>query len=300
MNVPKTRGIRHALTSMVPNWLSNRPTLNVGFRSLYALAMVFDFLVEMMLQGVYAAMPGKGTSTALPFIGASRGILQGLTESNTSFAVRLRNWLTFWYNAGSAEVMAQMIQSFLPNNPVVRIVDRAGNWVTANQDGTTTFARDPLWNWDSVSNPERAGWWSDIWVIVYPDPWISWETGVNPAQFPDGWTNPLANTQWQSGGPQGVGIGHNVPRIAVDGILSIVSTWKGAHTYVVAMIFTTIAGLFKPGASTNPGAPDGTWGQWGKYNAGTGTYVPSRTRELNIVGPGYVGHARYWTPLNGG
>lgn len=292
------RGLRHALTSMVPNWLSNRPGANVGFRILYSIALMFDVLVEMMLQGLYAAMPGKGTPTALGVLGQSRGILQGLTETNSAFAVRLRNWLFYWYNAGSGEILAQMIQSFLPGNPQVRIVDRSGNWVTAFQNGTTQAQVDTAWNWDSISNPERANWWSDIWIIVYPDPWVTWEpnNGAGPGT---GWANAAAQTQWSSGGPQGLGIGHQVPRVAVDGILQIVATWKGAHTYVVAIMFTNILGLFTPGSLTSYGNPDGTWGNWGKFSSLLGVWVPARTRELTIFGQ-YVGHVRYWTPAKGG
>jgi hypothetical protein len=85
----------------------------------------------------------------------------------------------------------------------------------------------------------------------------------------------------------------------VDGILQIVSTWKGAHTYVVAMMFTNIDGIFTPGSLSSFGNPDGTWGNWGKYSSLTGTYVPARTRELTVFGL-YVGHVRYWTPAKGG
>lgn len=289
------RGIRHALAGIVPNWLSNRPPFNTGFKILYAIALVFDVLVEMMLQGVYAAMPGKGTPTALGFIGQGRGILQGLAETNVDYAKRLRNWLTFWYNAGSGEVLAQMIQSFLPNSPRVTVIDRSGNFVIANQNGTTAFQRDATWNWDGISNPERMGWWSDIWVIVWPDPWATWEIGGGGGAT--GWTNTAAKAQWHTGGPQGMGIGHQVPRVAVDGIYQIVSTWKGAHTFLVAIVFTTVQGLFSPGTLGTGGNPDGTWGRWGKFD-GT-KWVPSRTRELTVAGT-YVGHCRYWTPGNGG
>lgn len=312
-----TRGLRHALASFVPNWLSNRPGLNVGYRILFTIALVFDTLVETMLQGLYAAMPGKGTPTALSYIGQGRGILQGPNEPNSSYATRLRAWLASWFNAASDEILCIMLQNFLCNAnivqgatvggviPSVTIFDRAGHWVTANNAGVTSSGTDTNWNWDSISNPERIGSWSDIWIIVNPDPFKTWE-GVGKT----GWVNPApaipmgggsyANAQWQLGGPQGVGLGHQVSRAYVNGMLSIISTWKGAHIFVVNVIWTNVASplLFSPGNLTATGNPDGTWGKWGVRNSGTGVYQASRTRELTIGGV-YQGHVRYWTP-NGG
>jgi hypothetical protein len=272
-----------------------------------------DLLIEMMLQGYYAAF-GVGTPTALPVLAQARGILQGLAETDQHFAARLQQWLTYWYDAGSAEMLGFMLQNFIPGSPTIIVWERSGRYTityspTASQpirEFFGAFGNDPNWNWDSVSNPERAGWWSDIWIVVYPDPYADWELPLIPET---GWSNPAAAAQWASGGPQGLGIGHQVPRILVDGVLSIISTWKGAHTYVEAIIWTTaplsdistpFAGmpyLFCPTfLTTFAGNPDGTWGNWGKFSGGM--TVASRTRETTLSGVTY--HTRYWIPPGGG
>jgi hypothetical protein len=341
------RGIRNMLNSIVPNWLANRPPFNTGFKILYAIALAFDVLVEIMLQGLYAAMPGKGTPTALGVIGQGRGILQGLTEANSDFATRLRNWLAYWFNAGSGEILAEMLRRFLPGNPQVTIWDRSGNYAISWPNGSTSFGKDTNWNWDGVSNPERSGWWSDIWIAVYPDPWVTWEVGGGGGAT--GWTNNAAKLQWRSNAsqwsstisynvgdytvrlgiqyqslasnninfppesnpgqwgisanpappPGGLGIGHQVPRVAVDGIYQIVSTWKGAHTFVVALMFTNISTLFQPGELLLFYQPNGAWGRWGRWSSASNAWIPARTRELTLIGT-YKGHCRYWTPGNGG
>jgi hypothetical protein len=297
-----TRNIRHALASFVPNWLSNRKGLNVGYRVLYTIALMADVLVEMMLQGLRASRPGDGTPTALPVLGQGRGILQGYIESNGSFAQRLITWLTYWFNAGSGEVLAQMIGYFLSvglaTDPthgaqVVRIVDRSGNWVTW-QNGVTSTTVDKNWNWDGKLNPERSGWWSDIWIIICPITQFS--APVAPDPYVGYTSGNFADPAWLAAWGKGqAGIGHHMPRNIVNGILQIVSTWKGAHTFVQAIIWSCDPFLFVPGTLLSyPGNPDGTWGNWGKRDPATGHSIPARTR----VSSGQI--VRYWTPRGGG
>lgn len=272
------RGLRHALNSIVPNWLSNRKGLRTGFTILWVIALICDELLQACLEGLRAAFPGKGDPSALPYIGQSRGILQGALEPNDHYATRLRAWLDTWTNAASAEIMGLQIQGFLYGvaplgaNPTIRIVDRSGNWVTINPDGSTTFSFDSTWNWDSISNPERSGYWSDIWIIVYPTIWLTYTTMADP-NFRAAW-----------GTYQGFGLGHEVPRSYVDGILRIVSVWKGAHVYVQAIIWSYDSTLFIPGALTNPGNPDGRWGK--SYKVVGTSSVASRNNN-----------ARYWIPF---
>ena len=142
------RGLRDSLRSFVPIWLQNRPALQVGYKILYAWALILDVLLKWAVEGVYCWFPGfslnagpnqvDAASTALPFSSADpRNILQGPGESNESYAARLVAWRQDWEAAGSAEILAQQIQSFLVGAgtlgagvlPIVRVVDRAGqNW----------------------------------------------------------------------------------------------------------------------------------------------------------------------------
>lgn len=248
------RGVRDWLRAFVPKWLSNRPGLNNGFKMLWGMAFQADILIELAVEAVGSWWPGYSlgatnqaldASTALPLIGLSRGIVQGEAESNASYAARLPGWLDDWANAGSAEILAQQIQAYIGNTPMVRVVDRAGNWVTVASDGTITKTV-AAWDWDSVSNPERANWWSDLWIIVYPCEWPI--TGFDLGALVGVW-----------GTYDGAGTGHGVPRAAVDAILAILAQWKGAHCWCQAIIYSYDPTLFVPGSPVS-GDPDGTWG----------------------------------------
>ena len=281
------RGFRNSLLSRVPNWLSNRPSLNTGFKFLYVVALMLDVQLKQAIEGVRSWFPGYVSknatgyldpTTALPLIAENRGIIQGETETDAAYAARLIGWLEDWEAAGSSEILAKMIQSYLGNTPTVRIVDRAGNWVSVDSSGnvTKTFA---AWNWDSLSNPERAGWWSDLWIIVYPTEWPI--TGTTLSSLVGIWGNENAATE--------VGTGHGVPRAALDAILSLVEQWKGAHVWCQAIIWSYDTTLFVPGSPAS-GDPDGTWGDWALQIGDT--WQSARTGAND-------GRVRYWVPDGG-
>lgn len=284
------RGVRDALKSVIPNWLSNRPELNNAFKVLYSAALMCDGIVEVMLEGFRAALPGKGTPTALGLIGQGRGIPRGLTESDDAYAARLRDWLRLWENAGSDETLLALLQVFLgfdnsrPLSPM-RIIDRRGNFTSITDTGVTSRTVDATWNWDSISNPERATWWSDIWIVVYVD-YTRWQTYTA-----------LTDLNWQAawGNSNGLGWGegHTVTRDVVDGIMALVAAFKGAHTYVQAIIVTTDNTLFVPGSLGASGNPNGKWGYFTYTNPATGVCSPIRT---TLTG----GVTRYWCPVGGG
>jgi hypothetical protein len=276
------RLLRNALKSIIPIWLSDRPFLNTAFKCLYAIALMGDLLLETTYEGLQAAFPGVGTDTARPYVAASRGLLQAPNESNAAFAQRCIDWLTTWEDAGSAETLSQQIQGFLIGAgtlgvgvlPTVRIVDRSGNCVTANPDGTT--AKTTIsWNWDTVLGWDDgqtavpggavASYWSDTWILISPDPFPHY-TGTSDAL----WLSNFGNVN-------GLGGGHQVPRGYVDGILTLIATWKGAHTWVRNVIWCSDVTTF---------VPDGSYGNFSRVS--NGVQVPGRDPN-----------ARYWDPLNG-
>ena len=282
------RGFRDSLRSFVPIWLQDRPAFRNGYKILYVLALLVDVALKFVVEGVYCWYPGyslgvpPGTqvdaSTALPLIGRSRGIIRGQADSDVTFAARLIRWLDDWEAAGSSEILIAQIQAYLGNSPAVRIVDRSGFWVSIDSSGNITTAT-AAWNWDGTSHPGRAVWWSDLWIIVYPTEWPI--TGTSLASLVGVWGNNDAATQ--------IGTGHQVPRGAVDVILGLLDTWKGAHCWCEAILWSYDSTLFVPGAPVS-GDPDGTWGAWGKVVGGV--LVPARTGATD-------GRVRYWVPANG-
>ena len=147
------------------------------------------------------------------------------------------------------------------------MVNRAGHWVTLNADGTVETS-DATWDWDSVSNPERAGFWSELWIIVYT------------TQFAPSGT-------WGDGrtwGGRDSGLGHVVKRVDRDAVRNLISTWKSAHSLVRAVIWTTDDALFDPADGGT--CPDGTWGQW-SFDSGGSRIASNRNTTT----------CRYWEGL---
>jgi hypothetical protein len=281
------RGLRDALRSFIPWWLSDRLGFRTGYMILYAMALLCDIAITWCVQAVYSWFPGYSLglpvgaqgldpSTALPLIGRSRSILRGEADTDASFASFLIGWLDYAEAAGSSEILATMIRHYLGNSPTVRIVDRAGFWVMIDGPTGVITTATSAWNWDGTSNPERAGWWSDLWVIVYADEWTRY------ASFTD--------AAWLAafGGVSGNGIGHEVGRAAVDAITSIVEQWKGAHCWLVAVLFTSDSGTLSPGGVN----PDGNWGNWSKTVSGVTT--PAR-----VLPSPHQAAVRTWIPTGG-
>lgn len=280
MSDPQVRTIRNAVKRFVPNWLADVPGLNVGFSVLYTVSLILDMMIETILEGVRAPLPGLGDNSALPFIGQSRALPRGLTETDAAYIARLQAWLDTWDNAGSAETLVQLIQIFLGNNLVVRLIDRNGNFVTVNADGTTTFTTDATWDWDSFA-PERSSWWGDTWIVIY----------VTDGRYPVYASRSDAAFLATWGTTQNFGYGHRVTRGVIDGIYAITGVFKAAHTWIPAIIWTNDTTLFVPGSLG--GTPDGHYANWSKVN-GSNQQVPARITA-------HTGHyIRYWLPPAGG
>jgi hypothetical protein len=287
------RLLRNALAGMVPPWLANRAGLNTGYKVLYTVALLGDTLIETSWEGLLATFPGVGTLTALDLHAQSRGLLQGPNEPDASFVQRLIAWLVTWEQAGSAEILAQQIQIYMIGQgtlgtgvmPVVRIVDRNGNWVIANSDGTITTTSAPF-DWDETlgwvddvgQNPGAtvSEWWSDMWIVIAPPTGSSPIYPLYTSTSDPAW---LANFN----GPKTLACGHQAPLNVVNGIDTLIATWKGAHVWIRCVIWPGDSTSFSPSTPT----ADGTFGNFSK-NVG-GTQVQGRNAT-----------ARYHIPPNGG
>lgn len=260
-----------ALRRILPPWLSARfeRALSVGFRYLAALTLALDAAADVLTQGLLARFPGLGTPTALELIGRSRALIRNQGESDEAYAARLRNWLEIHKEAGSQLQIARSIHEYLRTRPRVRVVNRAGRFVTVNADGSVEIY-DGAWDWDSVSNPERNDpaepWWSDLWVIVYTseEQWRARPGGLGDLEGDDGFA-----------------LGHLATREEVDAILGLLAQWKAQHSRIRAVIWCPNPSLFDP---MNPATlPDGTWGDWA-ITVG-GSCIASRNPTC-----------RYWEP----
>ncbi|MGK4001096.1 hypothetical protein WMF31_00625 [Sorangium sp. So ce1036] len=261
---------RETLRRYVPPWLSDRPGRTVGFRFLYAIASVLDAGAEVLVQGLQARFPGLGTPTALPYIGRDRRIVRGPLESDAAYGARLVRWLDYWRAAGNAYVLALALQSFLyPGHPRIRIVTRSGVWYTLEPSGELHWHRaEPSnWDWDSLTHPERAGNWSEFWVIAYPPHYAS------DGNWGDG------TSTWGPGDTFGV----QTTTSNIAAIKAIIQQWKGAHTRCAMFILAYDPSSFDPASPPGaPGMPDGRWGHWSKDD-GAGGRVKSRREDARYV-----------------
>lgn len=261
---------RDQLHRIVPWWLSDRvrvgPGKNVGFRFLWVLAALLDVFMDVALAGMIAAWPGhpNATPTALAWIGRNRGIIRGQADTDAEYAARLRNWLVYWRDAGTQRAVARAIHEYLGNAPRVRVVNRAGTMTEVAADGSITVTFGVAWDWDSVSNPERAGYWWEQWIIVYPTQWA--HRGVYGAAL-DTW------------GGDALGFGHERTRVELDAVKGLINQWKRLSTRVRAVIWTSDANI---GGST---LPNGTWGKWSMPSSGSAV-ASGRVRS----------DTRYWEP----
>lgn len=267
--------IRDLLRRWVPPWLSDRASqgLTVGWRVLWSGAALADALVEHADQAHDAKLPGIGSPTALGLIGEDRAIFRGRTDTDEAYALKLRQWIERWSAAGQAYGLARELQDYL--GPVsgstelytVRVWNRAGTVVTRDAAGNTSRiepgASSWTWDWDSQSHPERSGWWSDLWVVVTPIPWD-------------------LVTHWQS---STTAWGLRAPQSEVSAVREIGATWKGAHSFLRAVLFAPTehdgVPVLDPMNPAAAGRPNGWWGAWSR-NVG-GVRVPARPAWIRFL-----------------
>lgn len=260
---------RDSLRRWVPWWLSDRKYSSgktVGYRVIWVMVAMLDAIADWIVAGLTAAWPGKGTPTALPLISRSRGVVRGQSDTNEEFAAKLRGWLERAASLGSARAIAREVHEYLSSHPRVRVITRSGHWATMAADGTVT-TDSATWDWDSTSNPERAGYWSELWVIVYT------------SQFSPSGT-------WGDGrlwGRRDSGLGHVVSRVDRDALLGLLATSRSAHSKIRAVIWTTDNALFDPTVPSS--CPNGTWGQWS---------LPGS--DPRVPGGRITTTCRYWEP----
>ncbi len=266
MSDPKAHYFVESARAKVPVWMTRAN----GWNLLVSMIVWADIGLQILFEALYARFPGVGTNTALPYLSRSRGLVRGMSDTDATFAARLLLWLDRWRLAGTQLGLARAIQDYCTGSPRVRVVNRAGLMTTLAAGGASSTVTSTSWNWDGLSNPGRAGYWSELWVIVYTPPWpvSGFMDTSNPAKA-------------------GLGIGSAAPRVDVDAIKNLLDTWKSAHSFIRALVWSYDASLFDP--NTPATMPDGKWGMAG-YMGGTGLVMSTRAvkEQANAV--------RVWEP----
>lgn len=270
--------IREDLEELSPAWLRNF----VGVRIIYDIGLHCDRLVEKMLQGQIAHLPGQGTPTALPALGAQRFIPVGPTEPNASYVDRLRKSWDSWGFAGSERgVLSIFLGCLLDKRPDALSVSQTPDGTMAVWDeylsgddfDDPTLAGAPShfvgldWNW----NANAVGLWWQTFIVVY---------SVSPNA---NWTTPL---KWGSGGTWGDGRAWGCQESPSQGqtVNSALKNWRAGQAWIQWWIVSFDADMFRPSSR-----PDGTWKNWGKVEviSGVRKYVKARNDNASYAsGPG--------------
>jgi hypothetical protein len=144
---------------------------------IFTLRLAADANLDKLEQGIKARMPGIGTPTALPYIGADRVLSQGPNESAASFASRLSRSFDTWDKAGSKAAVLEQLWWF-QYNPAIVYPSEVPLFSIVNSDGTSAnwatlySTSDPTapalakitptnWNWDGLQYGRRA------WLFLY-------------------------------------------------------------------------------------------------------------------------------------
>lgn len=256
--------LREAVRGFLPYFLAegDDPERNYSWRILWGYVLQADAFLEWVRQGTEAGLPGIGTPTALPKIGRTRRVLRGRAETDESYVDRLTQWLELARDRGKMYGIAREVQHYLgPTSGgeyfEVRCVNRTGTWGILDSSRTWSFL-DPgdaawSWDWDSVSNPERAECDADLWVIVVPPPGSATEADPPFVEVP-AWT--VSTTSW----------GHEAPQEQVLAIQGILDDWRAARTRIVATVWAPAVHLGTPVLDPREAGsikPDGTWGKSG-------------------------------------
>lgn len=283
---------------------------------LYSMHVIDDALVDCASYAVRARYPQLAPFDAFPWIGQDRQIFQGPSETLTSYAARLIQWLDTWRLAGnSTSILLALLAYLTPLAPQVATVQSAADgsitsWRTYAA-GSVPFPQGQTiptppylqtvtgnWDWDGASQP-------------YYYPWMAWRTWVIVSSFgaQAPWAAPTKT--WGSGGTLVVSVvsdpvygtvykntgtpatpsatsfnwgdgtcwGWAGTAQQAEQLTALVKAWKSGGTWVPWLIVNYDPTWFLETGVTGTKMPDGTWGFYGKIvtDATYGSrYIPSR------------------------
>lgn len=244
---------------------------------------------------------------SLTLLGKDRRIPRAPNETPEAYARRLVLWLDLWGLAGLPLGLLYAIQSFIfPGYPRVRLIERSGIWYTLDEGASRDLSpfeamslpcalepgipavryvppigistspraafwahRSPgLWDWDSISNPERAAFNFDFWLVVYHPRYANQGTyGGGPGGVVYG-----PGTSWGLDEPGGTFITFR----------ELVRLYRRAGANCRGVVFPPSLDDFSPDATIgDPTFPDGRWGAESKWDGSKA--VPTRRRDCRYL-----------------
>lgn len=209
---------RDTLRLISPPWLRTGNNEKFG----YALGVVCDSFADAAVAGIKLRFPGLYSDESLPQIGRERRIRRGRTESTTTYAVRLRRWLTDHRRRGGPYAMlAQLYAHYAPDTFPIELIYVSGRRYSMDVDGNVV--RDTTsWTFDA----DTAHWARWLLVFSWPDP-ID-DTGTWDADAAD-WDDDV--TVWDS----------NLTPQEVEDIRLIPREWNAAHAFGIVQLIDPLS-----------------------------------------------------------
>lgn len=145
-----------------PPWLQR----NTALRFLYALGLHMDVFGDAVVAAVKHRFPGLYSYEALGLIGRERRIARGRLETDPSYAVRLRRWLTDHRTRGGPYALLNQIYAhYAPAVFPIDLVYYSGRRFAMDVDGNITIG---LSAWKPDTDTDR---WARWWLFYHTDQW---------------------------------------------------------------------------------------------------------------------------------
>ncbi len=260
---------RAGAQALSPPWLLG-PN---GARYVFSNAIQWDTLAEMTRLGTIQRFPTLAQPDALAPLGRDRKIWRGVTEADSHYAERLRQFKRTWKLAGNAPtLLRQLWELMAPDATRIRYVvngyegaagagTQFADWWTIDPSGLTFNRESPSnWNWDG-----RFGKNIRFWLIVYRSDTTPAKWGLPPYAWGEDdlkWgAAPGASTSW-----------------IVD-LYNIVQAFKAAGSHVGPYTQAYAGGLIIADASFTT-AP---WGADGPFPSGAAPGYPMPDGDFNVA-----------------
>ena len=254
----------------------------------YAMAVLYDDLVDTAGFAVRARFPSYAPPDALPWLAQDRQVFQGPGESVAGYTARLIQWLDLARLTGSPTAVLLAYLSWLtPLAPQVQTVTSWAGTTPGTVWKTYVAGSAPFPPGQTIPTPpailtvDTANWDWDGASQPYYYPWMRWRTWVIISSF--GSQAPwVAPTKTWGSGTWGDGVscyGWTGTAQQALQLTALSETYKSAGTWVPWIVVNYDSTWFLETGVTGTKLPDGTWGYYGKIvaDATYGTkYVSAR------------------------
>ncbi len=272
----------------VPAWLSEGD----GGKILHSLAIIKDALSQRARDGLEARFPSRAGSSALQLMGATRGILQGRSETDAHYAARLIGWR---YPKGhrvrgnAFALLDQICEYWGGVRCYTTDVNDTWHGRGSASFASTTYSRDAE-AYEYGAGLGFADWytedhavnWSRFWVVVCPNPELPEVEAAPDYGDPDLWGGATGTLGYA------VGLAGWTPddTTAMRKLMRPPWAWRPAASSPEWMIVQ-----LDDWTSAAPPAPGPTWAHWSSNVAGTQT--PSRDADFRYISLNPEGNNTY-------